>query len=381
MSAQGSPWWDVSLTAWWSVTFLVVVAIGVTTLTALTWDARRFKRTRRAILLILTQVFTMVTLGVVVNSFGGFYGNLGDLIGHDAKGGAVIDAGPGANPGTPQRVPEWLAAARKVSGTGRGVWAQMTISGRATGYSLPAWVYVPDAYFDANRPDQTFPVFMLLAGFPGRVENWDSQGGMVAILDQLIDAGKIPPMIFISVSQNRDATHDSECVDAVGGFRADTYITQDATEAIRSTFRVDTDRTSWALMGYSTGGYCAVDLALRHPTQFAAAVSLDGYFAPAIDNTTGDLFKKNTTLQHSYTPSITIKEKRAVPLRFYLMGGDSEPAAKAAGVAFAKSVKEPDTATLVDLPGGHNWNTWRAALPGALEWFVAGLPRATPTGG
>lgn len=44
-------------------------------------------------------------------------------------------------------------------------------------------------------------------------------------------------------------------------------------------------------MGYSTGGFCAVNLAIRHPDQFSAAVSLSGYFHAVTDNSTGDIYK------------------------------------------------------------------------------------------
>jgi S-formylglutathione hydrolase FrmB len=124
------------------------------------------------------------------------------------------------------------------------------------------------------------------------------------------------------------------------------------------------------MMGYSTGGYCAVSLALRHPERFAAAVSLDGYFEPALDATTGDLFKKDAALQRSYTPLQTIHDKRDLPLRYYLMVGDAEQRSKQAARSFAGVVRAPDSATIVDVPGGHNWNTWNSALPGALSWLA-----------
>lgn len=275
------------------------------------------------------------------------------------------------SPKVPNAEP-WLLEARKNSQPGKGVWTSTALPGRRTGYLLPAWVYVPDAYFDPAQRDRRFPVVLLLAGFPGAIENWDKQGHMLPILDQMMAEKRIPPMILVSATQNPEPTRDSECVDAVGGARADTYLSEDVPEAIEEHFRVTPDRRGWSMMGYSTGGYCAVDLALRHPDRFGSAVSLDGYFAPAIDNTTGDLFKRDAAAQRSYTPLQTVRDQRPSALRFYLVVGDAEAKAKNQARTFAAAVRQPDTVNVVDVPGGHNWDTWNRALPDALTWLAAG---------
>jgi enterochelin esterase-like enzyme len=220
---------------------------------------------------------------------------------------------------------------------------------------------------------------MLFAGYPGSPQNWERQGHLVTVLDQLMAEHRIPPMIMIAASQNPTGNRDSECLDAVDGAKADTYLTQDVPEAISEHLRVIADRSAWSLMGYSTGGYCAVDLALRHPGQFSSAVSLDGYFQPAVDGTTGDLFKHRADVRRAYTPIQTIHDKRDAALRFYLLVGDAEPTAKQAAHVFAAAAHKPDDVTIVDIPGGHNWGTWTAALPGALAWLSTGLPQ--PDGG
>jgi enterochelin esterase-like enzyme len=362
-------WWDLPLTSGWLLLFLLLMVVAVTVLAGVTWDVPRYKRLRRSGLLLLTQFFVIGTLAAGANMAGGFYASLADVFGVRHIQGPVTQSVEKPVEKV-ANVEPWLAEARKGVGPGKGVWAPMSISGRRTGYQLPAWVYVPDAYFDVEQPDRKFPVVMLLAGFPGAVENWERQGHMVPVLDRLIAEGKIPPMILISVSQNPEPSRDSECVDAAGGAKADTYITQDATEAISQHFRVVPDRSGWSMMGYSTGGYCAVSLALRHPERFSAAISLDGYFEPALDATTGDLFKKDAALQRSYTPLQTIHDKRDLPLKFYLMVGDAEARSKQAARSFAGLVRPPDTTTIVDVPGGHNWNTWNSALPGALSWLA-----------
>jgi enterochelin esterase-like enzyme len=193
---------------------------------------------------------------------------------------------------------------------------------------------------------------------------------MVPILDELMAKGKIPPTILVSVSQNPEPTRDSECVDAVGGAKADTYISEDATEVIKQTFRAEAGRADWSLMGYSTGGYCAVTLALRHPDRFSAAVSLDGYFSPAVDASTGDLFKNDVAAKRAYTATEIIHEKREAPLRFCLVTGDADHKSRQAATQFSTLVHPPDTVQVIQVSGGHNWNSWTGALPTALDWLA-----------
>jgi enterochelin esterase-like enzyme len=363
-------WWDVPLGSGWVVAVLGAVALTTTIIAGSTWDAPRYRRLRRSGLLMAIQIMTAITLAAAVNLAGGFYGSLSDLLGVHRVSPTTLVEGPKTRPTAV--VEPWLATARKTSGTGRGVWTSLTLTGRRTGYALPAWVYVPDAYFNDAEPTRRFPVVFLLAGYPGAVENWERQGHIVSTLDHLMAAGKIPPMILVSVSQNPQADRDSECVDAVGGAQADTYITQDVPESLTEHLRIQADRASWSLMGYSTGGYCAVNLALRHSDRFSAAVSLDGYFAPAIDATTGDLFHNDAALRRAYTPELTIRDHRDHALRFYLLVGNTEAKAKTAAKEFASATHLPDTATVVDIPGGHNWGTWTSALPAALTWLTSG---------
>lgn len=47
---------------------------------------------------------------------------------------------------------------------------------------------------------------------------------------------------------------------------------------------------SWGVVGDSTGGYCALKLAMHHPRIYAAGAGLSPYCAAPSDPTTGDLF-------------------------------------------------------------------------------------------
>ena len=46
-------------------------------------------------------------------------------------------------------------------------------------------------------------------------------------------------------------------------------------------YRVSHDPYEWGVSGYSSGGYCAANLALRHRRSFGAAAVIEGYFRAA----------------------------------------------------------------------------------------------------
>jgi enterochelin esterase-like enzyme len=112
-------------------------------------------------------------------------------------------------------------------------------------------------------------------------------------------------------------------------------------------------------------------MAIHHPDRFSSVVSLSGYFHAVTDSSTGDLYKGNQAAKRSNSPAQTVGlPGRALSLRFYLAasGGDREGLA---GIKeFAPKIKPPDHLTKV-LGGntGHNFSTWRRALPDVFAWL------------
>jgi enterochelin esterase-like enzyme len=201
------------------------------------------------------------------------------------------------------------------------------------------------------------------------VNTFSKRLGGQKILDKLIAEGKMQPMIVVSAEKNPGRPKDSQCIDAVRGHRADTYVTQDLTEVLKRELRTARNRDGWALMGYSTGGFCATNLALRHPREFSAAVNLSGNYIPYIDSTTGDIFKGDKKVQAANTPQETIKRPRACPTSLYLFASRGDPVGMRELRNFEKHVKAPDAATIVKLDaGGHNFGVWQAAMPQAFVW-------------
>ncbi len=65
------------------------------------------------------------------------------------------------------------------------------------------------------------------------------------------------------------------------GLTDDTYLTQDVRADVLARYRASHDPYEWGVTGYSSGGYCAANLALRHRGTFGAAAVIEGYFRAA----------------------------------------------------------------------------------------------------
>ena len=66
-------------------------------------------------------------------------------------------------------------------------------------------------------------------------------------------------------------------------------------------YRVSHDPYEWGLTGYSSGGYCAANLALRHRSSFGAAAVIEGYFRAA-DGPAGAALNDSQPLETANSP-------------------------------------------------------------------------------
>jgi S-formylglutathione hydrolase FrmB len=232
-------------------------------------------------------------------------------------------------------------------------------------------VYLPALYGDPGAASVRFPVLELLQGFPGRPESWTGPLDLQRILDAQITSHQSVPFIAVMPTQNLAYPRDTQCVDVAQGPRVDTYLTRDVRRAMLGAVRATPDRRGWALMGFSTGGYCAVNLAMRHPDLYAAAVSLSGYTHPAHDRSTGDLFGGSLALQKANTPVWMAAHWRGFSdVSVLLMTSQQDPSSYRDALELAAVARAPLRVRTVFLPaGGHNARLWKALEPVAFDWL------------
>jgi S-formylglutathione hydrolase FrmB len=328
----------------------------------------------RPLCLLLVMVASVVLAGDVVNRDYGFYTSFSDLLGREPVRGTVVTAeGPSALNGAG----DWGALdrpghAEPVRG-GHGRVVRVRLDGARAGVSRGGLVYLPAAYFLPSQARRRFPVIELFHGYPGSPTNWTGPMHLAQTLDAEIAVGRMPPVIAV-VPADDDPGHDSECVDAVGGQQDETYLAIDVPADIQRDFRTLDTARSWATLGYSTGGFCAVNIALHHPDRYAAAASLAGYYSALVDRSTGDLYRGGTGVRRRNSPQWEVAHTPTT-VALYLVASRGDPQAMRAMAGMRRAVHARSPLVTVTLPGGgHNFNVWYSASPAAFDWLAAYLP-------
>ncbi len=372
----------MALTGPWTVLIAFVLCFTMPILALVFWNrvghsASRWapwrRWTLRGILVFGSQLTAVALVAVLVNDSGRFYSSWLELLGekHSVTHTAQL---PGNQDQILQRQ---LAAAR-----GKGVLTKVTIPGIRSGIgNVSALVYVPMQYGMPSYQQRSFPVVELIAGSPGTPQTWTDSLHVAQILDAEIAAGRSEPFIAVMPSQDVAGPRDTQCVNVVGGPAVDTYLTTDVRTAITHAFRATTNRAGWSLMGYSSGGFCATNLAMRHPDVFSSAVSIAGTAKPAHDHQTGDLFGHNVALQNENTPIWRAEHLPPPNIALLLMSSSEDPATRRDAQLMASAAKSPLSVTLISLShGGHNFEVWQAEEPVAFAWISAHLipPLAPP---
>jgi len=329
----------------------LALLVSATGLLAAAWDGRR--ALGRTALLVAVVLAVLGTAALQLNRLTAIYPSWSALVG---------SAGDGAPTTLPATTP----------GSGRSRLVRVTVAGRAGGMSMPMTVYLPAAYDTPSGRRLRFPVITALHGYPGTPDSWIRRLDIAAHLDREITAGRMAPTVVLLPYHTPRRLLDTECTNLTGGPQAETYLTRDVRQWATAHLRVRTDRAGWALIGYSSGGFCALNLALKHPDLYAAAASLSGEPEPGIR--VGDGSEKTTN-------SVTwrLRNQPPPPIALYLGWSADESRARLGSQRVARLARAPlavTTATVSE--GGHSHATWRALEGPALDWLSAHLARPRP---
>ncbi|MFC9326008.1 alpha/beta hydrolase [Kitasatospora sp. NPDC057015] len=316
---------------------------------------------------LATQVAVLVAMGLIANGYFGFYSSWSDLLGSDGKPGTVVDHQPNAAVAVmgEQKVYSAQGSVRERS----GLIQRIDVHGSSSGLSSEAYVYLPPQYFQPEYTGRAFPMALVLAGYPGSAEKLISLMQYPASTLQAIEQRKLPPTVLVLMRPTVASNRDTECMDVPGGPQVETFFTADLPKALATTYRLADDPGSRAVIGNSTGGYCALKFALRKPEAYRSAISLSGYYTAPIDQTTGDLFAGDDRLRQENDLLWRLRNKPAVPVALLLATSYDENNYQETQ-AMVGAFKAPTALSTITLDtGGHNFHTWTREIPPALDWL------------
>ncbi len=219
-----------------------------------------------------------------------------------------------------------------------------------TGGPMAYRVYLPPCYGENGR---SYPTLYMLPGNNQTDAIWDSLG-LDETAETAIQNNEIPPLIIVMPEGSWIALNSSG-----GPYSYESVILDDLIPFIETTYCAWPEGNGRAIGGLSRGGYWALEIAFRHPAQFA---SVGGHSASLLDiAANSDLNPQYTGLTHDLGN-----------LRIYLDMGEND-----GGIGNTRKLHEDLTAqeiphTWVLNPGGHDDAYWMAHLNEYLNWYGAG---------
>jgi pimeloyl-ACP methyl ester carboxylesterase len=264
----------------------------------------------------------------------------------------------------------------------RGLLISTALPGAHSHISRNGLIYLPPQYFQPRYVGYRFPALELLHGSPGQPLDWETALHTSTTYFRLVTHG-LRPVVLVIPDANGSLTSSSQCLDEIGGPLNDTYLSQDVPADITASLRVQPPGPHWGVAGYSEGGFCAANLALRHPTSYGAAGVMSGYFQPISSGQNGrDPFHGDVVAEGANDPmSLAARlNSQDHPPAFWVMSGKADTGDLLGARLFTAVLRRHEKVPLLLVAhGGHTFAAWLPALPKMLSWAAdrlsAGLPR------
>lgn len=350
---------------------LWILAFATITLTVVFWHKIHIHNFRnvfmRVSLLILSNVLVVASVGISINRAGTFYASWGDLFGLQSNLKQIAIA------------PENLALitkkdlqSAKKTKAGSLIFKRV-ITGQDSGISGRVIVVMTPKLVNEIKHSKNYSlgndyqVVELFPGYPGVPETWIGALKGLDAIEKMEQDNKIPPTIAVIPSINVVPGLDTECLNIPGTSDVETWLTADMKTFAQRFIGID-DR-KWSAFGYSTGGWCAAELGVRHQDQFGSAVSLAGYFSPTFS--AGVTSSERTVLKNEYDLVATLKSNPNTlqMLAIYSRQNDFETKSL---FEFKNKVSDVLALKTVEIPeGGHNIKTWQPYVYTGFEWIAS----------
>ncbi|WP_163548845.1 alpha/beta hydrolase [Candidatus Frankia nodulisporulans] len=254
----------------------------------------------------------------------------------------------------------------------QGTVIGLSVPGVHSGFGTQqALVYLPPQYF--TEPHARFPVVYLMHGSPGVPVDWFRADRAAQTGSWLAGSGH--PVIMVAPRLSHGWLDDSECVDRPGE-RIETYVVEDVIPTVDADLRARTDRADRIFAGMSAGGFCALNLGLRHRDQVATIIDMSGMDRPTHDGGMIGLFGRRRDLAQvvaANTPAGYAAHLAASPpMRVWLDcgRGDRESYSDTRYLAATLGARPGFRVELHLRPGGHDFTVWRPALRESLAWTL-----------
>lgn len=212
-----------------------------------------------------------------------------------------------------------------------------------------ASVYTPPGY----DPARTYPVFYVQDGVA-----FLRTGKLGELLDKALAQGIARPAVLVFLEPG-----DRSAEYYLNGAYLD-FLTREVFARVEGAYSVARDAAGRGLWGASLGGLISLYLGSHHPELFSRVVAHSGAFIAHPDSTTTDTRTAGEWLfqQLQLRPAKHLRVSLDSGVLEWLLAPNRRMAALLSDLNIAHQYREYQS--------GHNWVTWRAALPEALLYML-----------
>ncbi|MFE0460967.1 alpha/beta hydrolase [Kitasatospora sp. NPDC058965] len=261
----------------------------------------------------------------------------------------------------------------------KGTVAKTPLPGVKSGFQArDAYVYLPPAYQTDPRP--LLPVLVLLSGQPGGPEDWVTTGDLAGIMDRFAAQHHGLAPIVVAADAAGSTFGNTLCMDSKIA-KAQTYLAQDVPDWIHAHLQTATGRGATAIGGVSYGGTCSIQLGVNAPQVYGSLLDISGQDEPTLGShqeTVDQAFGGDEAAFDAVDPLHVMARQRFPDTNAAFVAGKSDGEygpqnQKVYQAALAAGMK----ATWSTVPGGHDWNVFRAGVSTQLPWLATatGLTR------
>ena len=242
-----------------------------------------------------------------------------------------------------------------------------TFDSKALGQTMQYVIYLPPGYDDPQNASVRYPVVYLLPGSSGGTSTWVKAGGMAEKMDTLLARKQVRPMILV-VPQERPGLKSIKGTGYADGPLGDwaTYTTRDLVDEIDSSYRTVDSRDGRAIAGNSEGGYGAMNLGLKNPSEYGVIGSFSGYFT--VDkHDLANVFGGDQDLADANSPMTYLPQLEGELPAIWFVAGEDDQKYLGENSKFAEELKARGASYEFNTyPGEHNWDLWGERLPDFL---------------
>lgn len=265
----------------------------------------------------------------------------------------------GFGPNSELRMPEYKYPRETIRrpGVGRGqLRGDTRLASTNLGYDLQYRVYTPAGYDEQQLAD--LPVVYVADGHEYAA---DHVGSMIAVLDNMIDAGALRPTIavFIDPRDPNNPANNRRIAEYNMNPKFAAFVADELVPAIDRAYRTSAGAEGRVILGTSMGGLNAAFLGATRSDVFHRI----GIQSPA--------FKVNPNIYKLYD------QPPAAPLKIFMTAGTINDGDGGTAMS-AILAKQGYDFTFTQANEGHSWGNWRARLADLLTNLL-GPPNQSPT--